>query len=299
MSIPASYLTVILIWSTTPLAVQWSSVDVGPQFGAVTRMALGLVLILLIMRLWKIALPWTRHARQVYAVGGISMFIAMGLVYWSSQFIPSGWIAVIFGLTPILTSVFTTLIFRENTFSGGRLAGMLLGLGGLAVVSAEGFSMAGAAWMGVLGITVCAISHSLGAVVLQYLRPNMHALSVTAGSLVVAVPLFAISFALGQDWPDEIPMKNILAIAYLAIFGSAIGFPLYFYMLKHLTAARVALVTLITPVSALLLGAVLNDEVISTRVWLGTSLIVSGLGLYEYGKYLPFASAPSQSDPLD
>lgn len=294
MSLPASYLTVILIWSTTPLAVKWSSVDVGPQFGVVTRMALGLLLILIIMRLWSIALPWNKHARQVYLVGGISLFIAMGLVYWSSQFIPSGWIAVIFGLTPILTSVFTTIIFRENTFSGGRLLGMLLGLGGLAIVSAEGFSMAGAAWMGVLGITVCAISHSLGAVLLQRLKPNMHSLSVTAGSMVVAVPLFALSFALGQDWPDEIPMKNLIAIVYLAIFGSALGFPLYFYMLKHLSAARVALVTLITPVTALLLGAALNDEIISTRVWLGTSLIVSGLALYEYGKYLPFARLQSQ-----
>jgi drug/metabolite transporter (DMT)-like permease len=76
---------------------------------------------------------------------------------------------------------------------------------------------------------------------------------------------------------------------YLAILGSALGFPLYFYCLKHLHAERVALVTLITPVTALLLGNWLNDEIISSRIWFGTGLILCGLAIYEYGKYLPLS----------
>ncbi len=54
-------------------------------------------------------------------------------------------------------------------------------------------------------------------------------------------------------------------------------------------AERVALITLITPISALLLGIWLNDEAVSQRIWLGAALVISGLALYEYGKYLPWS----------
>ena len=288
MSVPAAYLTVIIIWSTTPLAIQWSSIGVGYEFGVAARMTISLLALLLIVRLRGLPLPWNSHARRVYAVSGLTIFIAMSLVYWSAQYIPSGWISVVFGLSPIITSAFATVILRENNITAGRIAGMLLGLCGLVVVFAEGFSLAGAAWMGVVGITIGTTSQSLGAVLLQKMKTDLPAISITAGSLVVATPLFMLNFVVQQDWPDTIGTTTALSIVYLAILGSAIGFPLYFYLLKNLSAERVALIALITPVSALLVGAALNDEIISTRVWLGTALIITGLAIYEYGKHLPF-----------
>ena len=289
MPVPAAYLTVIVIWSTTPLAIQWSGAGVGYEFGVAARMLIGLLALLLIVRLKGLALPWHRHARQVYLVSGLSIFVAMSLVYWSAQYIPSGWISVVFGLSPIITSTFATLLLRENNLSGGRIAGMLLGLGGLVIVFAEGLSLSDAAWLGVAGITLGTIAQSLGAVLLQKLKTDLPAISITAGSLVLATPLFILNFALSHDWPSQISTQTLASIVYLAILGSAIGFPLYFYLLKHMSAERVALIALITPVTALLVGAAFNNEVIGPRVWLGTALIIAGLALYEYGKYLPLA----------
>ena len=289
MSIPAAYLTVIVIWSTTPLAIQWSSVGVGYEFGIAMRMLIGLFALLLIVRLRGLPLPWNKHARQVYLVSGLSIFIAMSAVYWSAQFIPSGWISVIFGLAPIITSIFATLILRENNLTAARITGMLLGLMGLAIVFAEGFSLAGIAALGVIGVTISTIAHSLGAVLLQKLKTTIPAISITTGSLVVATPLFMLNFAINQPWPADIGIKTALSISYLALLGTAVGFPLYFYLLKRLNAERVALIALITPVTALLVGAVFNNEAIGLRVWAGTVLIIAGLAIYEYGKHLPLA----------
>jgi len=288
VSVPAAYLTVIIIWSTTPLTIQWSGMGVGYEFGVAARMLIGLLALLLIIRLRRLPLPWHLHARNVYLVSGISMFIAMSLVYWSAQFIPSGWISVIFGLSPIITSAFASVILRENNLTAGRLIGMLLGLSGLAVVFSEGLTLTDAAWMGVTGVTIGTVSHALGAVLLQKLKTDLPAISITAGSLIVATPFFVMNFMLMQSWPEHISTQTMLSIIYLALLGSAVGFPLYFYLLKNLNAERVALIALITPVTALLVGALFNDEVISTRVWLGTALILSGLAIYEYGKHLPF-----------
>lgn len=68
------------------------------------------------------------------------------------------------------------------------------------------------------------------------------------------------------------------------MFGSQIGFISYFYILQNLKASTVALVTLITPVFAMMLGAQLNDETITDSLVIGAMFVISGLGLYQFGE---------------
>lgn len=84
-------------------------------------------------------------------------------------------------------------------------------------------------------------------------------------------------------WPALIPARAAAAIVYLGVIGSVIGFMLFYYVLRHLEATRTALITLITPVSSLIIGHLLNREPLSGQVIAGTGLVVSGLLLYEYG----------------
>lgn len=287
MSVPISYITVILIWSTTPLAIQWSGNDVGFQFGVAARMLVGLAALLTVLHVMKIAFPWHKKARRIYLISGLTLYVAMSFVYWSAQHIPSGWISVVFGLSPIITSVMASLILKDSTLSGVRLTGMTVGFIGLSVVFIEGISISTAAILGVTGTVISSASQALGAVLIKQQKPDFHPIAITAGSITVSMPLFLLNCLLMGEWPETIPLKAGLSILYLALLGSAIGFPLYFYLLKKLTPERVAIITLITPITALLLGSIFNGEVISSKVWLGTALIITGLAIYEYGKYLP------------
>jgi drug/metabolite transporter (DMT)-like permease len=287
VSVPISYMTVILIWSTTPLAIQWSGHDVGFQFGVAARMAIGLLALVLLLRLMNIEFPWHKKARRIYLINGSTIYVAMSCVYWAAQHIPSGWISVVFGLSPILTSLMANLILKDQSLSGTRLIGMLTGFIGLIVVFIEGVSISTMAMLGILVTVISAASQSLGSVLLKQQKPDFHPIAITAGSLVIALPLLILNVMIAGGLPDAVPMKSALSIIYLGLVGSAIGFPLYFYLLKVLNPERVAIITLITPVTALLLGALLNDELISSKVWLGTALILTGLAIYEYGKYLP------------
>lgn len=287
MSVPISYITVILIWSTTPLAIQWSGHGVGYQFGVAARMLVGLIALSIVLRVMKIDFPWHKKARAVYLVSGLSLFIAMSFVYWAAQRIPSGWVSVIFGLSPIFTSVLASLILKENNLTSMRLIGMMMGVFGLAVVFIESVSMSTLALLGVAATVFSAASQSLGSVLMKLQKPDFHPIAITAGSLAVSLPLFMLNCIISGSWPETLPVKSALAILYLALVGSAIGFPLYFYLLKKLNPERVAIITLITPITALVLGTLLNNEVITTKVWLGAALIITGLSIYEYGKYLP------------
>lgn len=286
MSVPLAFVGIVLIWSTTPLAIQWSGLGSGFLFGVTGRMVISAVLILMLLPLFNQRMPWHRRARRTYLVGGLSLFAAMTSVYWGAQFIPSGWISVIFGLNPVLTGLLAGRLLEEKGLTPTRLLGALLGLAGLFVIFGEGANLAGNAWLGILAVLFATFSHALGGVWIKRIKAGLPGMVATSGSLWVAVPLWLMTwFLTGQTWPEQVPPQAIAAIVYLGVFGSVIGFSLYYYVLREIEAVRLSLVTLITPVLALLLGHWLNDEPLRSGIWLGTALVTAGLLSFEIDKW--------------
>jgi drug/metabolite transporter (DMT)-like permease len=109
MSVPAAYLGIIFIWSTTPLTIQWSAQGSNFSFAVMSRMLIGLALCLLLLRLTRTRLPLTAEARRLYGVSGATLFASMLLTYWGALHIPSGLISVIFGLSPLVTGLLATV----------------------------------------------------------------------------------------------------------------------------------------------------------------------------------------------
>lgn len=284
MSVPLAYLGVILIWSTTPLAIQWSGQGGGFLLGVTARMVLGALLALTALALLRHRLPWHRAARRTYLAAGLGIYASMLCVYWASQYIPSGWIAVIFGLAPVVTGAMAAVWLGERSFTPSRLAGMLLGLGGLVVIFRAGLDLGPGAVYGLLGMLASVSLHSASAVWVKKLNPMLPGLTVTTGGLLVAAPLYLLTWWLGDGRPPQtLPMRTVLSIVYLASFGSVLGFAMYYYVLQRLEAGRVALITLVTPVAALWLGGWLNDEPINGSALAGAALILSGLACYQWG----------------
>lgn len=283
MSVPAAYIGIILIWSTTPLGINWSSQDVGFIFGVTGRMLLGAVVCLLLIRALRVALPWHRTAVRTYVAAGLGIYGAMISTYWGAQFIPSGLISVLYGLTPLVTGVLAALWLGERSFNAGKLAGLAAGVVGLAIIFANSLRIDPPALKGIAAVLLAVVLHSLSSVRVKRLGGDVSALAVTTGGLLVAAPLYlATWYAWDGRLPHALPLRTALAIVYLGVVGSVIGFVLYYYVLKHLTAARIALITLVTPITALLLGRLLNGEQVGTEVWLGTGVILSGLLLYQW-----------------
>jgi len=284
MSLPAAFVSVVLIWSTTPLAIKWSSIGIGFSFAVFARMAIGVLLCIALLALFRIRFPLHRKARMAYVAGGVSMFTAMALTYWSAQYVSSGMIAVLFGLSPLITSLGAMLWLEEETLTRNKVAGMMLGVLGLLMVFYGGLDLGSNAGFGIVTLLCAVTAQSLGLVWIKRIGDDSPPLAMTCGTLAVSLPLFLLAwFVLDGHVPQGAPQQSIAATLYLGVFGSVLGFALYYYLIKHMDTARVALITLITPVMALLLGHTLNDEAILPQVWLGTASIVLGLGLHQWG----------------
>lgn len=283
MSVPVAYLGIILIWATTPLAIQWSSQGAGYAFAVLARMVIGVLVAALLMALWRIPFPRHARARRAYLVGGLGLFGGMALTYWGARYIHSGLVSVIFGLSPLLAGIFSAIFLGERTLTRVRVVGLLLAIVGLAVIFLEGSSFGGThslLGLAALLLAVCVYSGCL--VWLKQIGDDSPPLATTLGTLLVSLPLFFLLWvAGGAVWPVNLPERTLGAILYLGVFGSVIGFALYYYVIRHLDTARVALITLITPVIALLLGHFLNGEAVALRLWLGTLMILAGLILHQ------------------
>lgn len=283
MSIPAAYIAVILIWSTTPLAIQWSSLGAGFSFAVMARMLIGLTLAALLLAVWRIGLPLHRKARQSYLAGGLGLFGAMLCTYWGAQYISSGLVSLLFGLAPLVTSVLAVFWLGERALEPFKLAGIALGLVGLLIVfGAQSSTGALHAGYGVAALLVAVLIYSSSLVWMKRIGDDSPPLATTAGTLSVAMPLFVAAWWLADGRvPTSLPLRSEAAIVYLGVFGSVLGFALYYYIIKHVAAGKVALITLVTPVLALLLGNWLNGEAVPLRVWLGAGCISLGLALHQ------------------
>jgi len=279
-----AYLAIIIIWSTTPLAIKWSSEGVGFIAGIFMRMFIGTSLAAVLTLLWYKKIPLNKQSLHVYIASSLGIYGAMMAVYWGAQYISSGLISVIYGLTPLFTSLLASYILLSEKLSWEKILGILLGFCGLIIIFIDQIIIQSFAILGVLSVLASVILHSISAIWIKKLNTDLPALIITTGGLTMSLPLFIISYVIfAQPLPDNLPEKVILSIAYLGIIGSVVGFVSYYYVLAKLPTSTVALVTLITPVTALFLGKTFNHEIISSFIWYGTSFVLVGLIIHQWG----------------
>ncbi|MGZ8193477.1 MAG: DMT family transporter [Methylobacter sp.] len=283
MRIALAYIIVILLWATTPLAIKWSGEGPGFLFGVTGRMVIGAACILIVMGLKRQRLAWHRKARLTYLAVTVQIYGSMLSVYWAAQFIPSGWISVIFGLSPLLTALLAAIWLGERSLKPGKLLSYVLGITGLGIMFGSALQLGHDAVLGIIGVLTAALLQSASAVWIKRIDAKVPALSQVGGGLTIAIPPYLLTWAIiDGHWPAALSSINLIAIIYLGVIATTIGFVLYYYLLTRLAATRVALITMISPVLALIIGNSVNNEPLAFKIAAGTFLILAALILHEF-----------------
>lgn len=285
MRVLLAYISVILIWSTTPLGIKFSVVDGDILLPLIMRMVIGLFLSLFFLAFVNQRISFSKDALATYAASTLGVCGAMLTTYWSAQYIASGLMSVLYGLSPIVAGLFAIPILKERFLSPQKLLGIALAIVGLIIIFLDELQVDNEGWKGVVGICVAVLLYGLSTVLIKRFNSQVSAVSINAGSLLLAMPVFAILWFSQSNTVPVMPSTTALySIVYLGIFGSFAGFVMYFYILKNLSATSVMLIPLITPVLALLLGNTINNEEITRNTIIGTFFVLSGLLTYQYTK---------------
>lgn len=272
---------VVVIWSSTPLAISWSSIGVSSWLSVLARMSLGFVLCLLILAILRQKLPLDLIALKNYFTASVGIWLSMSLVHASAAYIHSGFISVVFGFTPLFTGFFSMMVLKNNPFSLAKILGMSLAFIGLIFIYQQSLIRGKLVFYGLSLVFLAMIIQSLVSVILKNINAHTSALQTTTGGLGFAlIPLFIFWYFLDGTLPNNISDRTLFAIGYLGFFGSVIGFIGYYHIIKYLNINQVGLLPLMTPIFALILGYFFNQEILSVNDIIGVSLIIVGLCIY-------------------
>jgi drug/metabolite transporter (DMT)-like permease len=207
--------------------------------------------------------------------------IPFALFGWGQTHIASGLASILNAMTPIWGVVVAHFLTHDERMSPRKVAGVLLGFGGVAVMIGPSLlSSLGNNALAQLACVLAGLLYALAAVWARRFRgQGISPLTVTTGQLTAgALIMFPVAMVVDRPWTDAMPTLGAWgAIAALALLCSAFAYVLYFRLIDSAGATNALLVTLLVPPVAILLGSLFLGETLAPQDFLGLGLIALGL----------------------
>ena len=274
-----AFACIYIIWGSTYLAIRYAVETIPPLFVASFRHLIAGAL--LFGWCWHRGLRPVRQQWLASVVLGVLFFlIGHGTLHWAQQTLPSGMAAILVATEPIFVAIIVMITGRTR-ITPSLLLGVLLGLGGVALIFAADFRTGRAEMLTSLVVLIGTLSWSIGMVYSRSaaLHPDSHmaaGMSLLAGAVLlflggtVTGELAALHFT-------AISMKSVLALVYLAVAGSLVAYSAYFWLLDRFPPTLVATHTYVNPLVALALGWAIAGEVLTTRVVFGGLVVIAAI----------------------
>jgi drug/metabolite transporter (DMT)-like permease len=279
-----SLLVIWVVWGSTYMFIAIAVREMPPFAAACLRfLASGLVMagVALVIDRGK-GRPTLRQVADYALIGVLLLSIGNALVMWSEKRVPSGIAALIVAAVPLYLTFFDGLRKGGQPWTGRVWLGAVVGLAGVALVARPSAGMSAGHWGAVLALQVATLSWTFGSLYSQSVPRKLPlasaaAIEMLAGSLVLGFE----SLVAGEkaSLVFQASSSAWLALLYLAVFGSLVGFTAFAYCLNELPASTVGTYGYVNPIVAVTLGAIFLDEPLSTGMLAGGALIVAAVVL--------------------
>lgn len=277
-----TYALLVAIWATTPLAIVWSVSDIHLMWALVLRFFLALPLAILILVILGTKLPFDSKSVQSYFAGSFSLIGSQFFTYVATAYLSSGMIALMFGLAPIMAGLIGRFAFQQHLHRFQWL-GMFIAVCGLMVICFAG-SRQHIHPIGIVLMLLSVFSYSMSIFWVKHINAPIEPMAQATGSILFSAlaSLFIVPF-IWQYLPTQMPnMKSVMALIYAVLMASLLAMFCYFKLVRNIQATTLSLTNVLTPMLAMLLGAVLNHEAITAGMLVGATVLLLGLFTYFY-----------------
>ena len=276
-----AFVLLTLVWGTTWAAIRIGLAGIAPFTGVALRFAIAGTLLLALVPRFGIRLGRSRRERGLWIVNGLLSFCASySIVYWSEQYIPSGLAAVLFATNPLFVAVLAQAWLGER-LSPAAVAGLMLGFLGVAVIFSDDLRLLGSERVRAAATVMLAapFASALASVAVKRWGYGVHPVSLAAmPMLFCAVVMGPVALAIEHDRPLVLDARSVAALLYLAVFGSALTFTVYYWLLARVSASRASLISYTIPIVAVAVGTLALDEPLRPRLIAGSALVLTGVG---------------------
>jgi drug/metabolite transporter (DMT)-like permease len=253
------------------------------------RVAIAALMLLPLLHAYRIPLPkgvpgWM----PFFAIGLLNNVLPFSLIVIGQTYVSSGLASILNATTPLFTIV-VMAVAGEEKLSARRIAGLVAGLAGVVVLHGGGPAFEAGQGIGILLCLAAAFSYGLSALLARRLLANSPPLGTATFQLLASAAMMTIVAGV-VDRPWQLPVPSAatwLAVIALAALSTALAYIVFFQILRRSGATNVMLVTLLIPVTAILLGYLVLGEEVSQREIIGALVIGSALLLID-GRVLKF-----------
>ncbi|WP_436913210.1 DMT family transporter [Acinetobacter schindleri] len=275
------YALLVLIWAATPLAIVWSVAEVHPMWVLIIRYFGASLIALALLKIMRDPLPFDAVSMKSYLAGSLNLIGAQLFIYLAANYLTSGLMALIFGLSPLIAGLIGHVILKTHKLVWLQWLGMAVAVSGLTFVFADSAESNVNPW-GVVLMVISMISYISSIFWVKQINAPLKPMSQATGSLIVsALGSLALIPFIWQHFPTQIPSTDaIIGFVFTMILSSIVAMLCYFWLIRRLAASTVSLSNVMTPVIALVLGATLNNEHISSNAFIGIVIVMFGIVMY-------------------
>jgi drug/metabolite transporter (DMT)-like permease len=238
----------------------------------------------LVLFVWVLARgerpPSGREWRSASILGMVIFLFDYGLLFWAEQRVPSGIAAVMLATIPVFMALCEIIFLRTQRLTARLALALLIGIGGVGVLMSHTLNLGGAPIdkLGAMALIFASISWSVASVLARKLPlPNSKVMSSGAQMLSGGILLALAAGAFGEYrnfHPWDVSRGAWLALLYLIVAGSIVGFTAYVWLIHHESPTKVGTYAYVNPIVAVLVGYFLGGEALTSRTILGTFLVL-------------------------
>ena len=297
-----AFACVYLCWGSTYGAILIAGQHLAPPLVGAIRTLFSFVLIgaICLARGTSLRVP-LRTAWQLALVGVLIMTANNVLLIWAETRVASGYASLVVATIPIFIALFETVLPHGERLNLRGWLGTLLGLGMLVLLwpTLHHAANGGAGQRSLFGFVLligAALSFAIGSILARRFRFRVDTFVATAWQIGAAGVVNLILATTGGCFQTAVWTRNgLLAIAFLAVFGTVAGLSAYTYLVQHVAITKVSTYAFVNPVIAVLIGAVLFHERLAPAELAGTVLIVAAVATVILSRT---SAAPPPTDPM-
>ncbi len=280
--LPLSALAALyLLWGSTYFAIRVALESFPPFVMGGARFVVAGGALFCALRMRGAPLPTRRECASAAAVGILLLPMSNGLVVYSELTTGSSVVALVMATTPLWAAVFGRFFGRSST--RGEWTGLLVGFVGVALLNLGGDLRSGGA--GALLVLIAPMTWALGSMWSARLKLPAGAMSTAVQMVIGGAVMLAVGLVRGESVAHLPTLRSGLALGYLVVFGSLVGFSAYGYLLRTTSPAVATSYAYVNPLVALALGVVLGGERLRPLTAASAFVILSGVVILSASKY--------------
>lgn len=286
LKVTLAFALVYVFWGSTYLAIGIADDEHLPPFVmcAIRFLVAGPIMMAACAIMGRNVRVTREQLTKLAVIGCMLLVGGNGGLAWAEQYVPTGFAALIVAITPIWFVLLEAFVFRGDRLSSRGVVGVLLGIGGIAVLFWPKFEYRDT--IGVMQL-VCSItllfssfSWAFGSVLSRQWQIAVDPFVATAYEMIFAgLGHVVLSIVSGQYKHAVFTHRALMAVLYLVVFGSWVGYSAYVWLLKHVPTPKVATYAYVNPIVAVFLGWLILHEKFDRFIALGSAVIVVAVAL--------------------